>query len=371
MTEVSAGREGRRVEVSAPGKTILMGEHAAVYGHPALVAAIDQRMRAVVEASSAQGVRLDLPQVDVQQQCSWQELIDYGRRAAAAWELYRETPSPEAFGRVRGDDPAHLVKVAVGEVVDFLGRDAVPGGGQGLHLAVHSEIPLGAGFGSSAAASAAIVSALLTWFGVTPSYDDLHALTLNVERRQHGFPSGIDTSTVIHGGLVWAERQADGSLHSEPLSASPPWLRRVRIFNSGRPRQSTGDVVAAVRRLRQTDRRRFDGAMETIVAATETLRRTVLDGSPGEGKMVALMRRCQRGLEALGVVPEEIMALVRRVEAAGGGAKISGAGALRGPAAGSLLVFHEEDEIIDTWRFLDPLQPVRTTLGAAGVRQGA
>ena len=49
-------------------------------------------------------------------------------------------------------------------------------------------------------------------------------------------------------------------------------------------------------------------------------------------------------------------------------AKISGAGALSGSAAGSLLVYHPEPAEIDGWSFLDELERLDVRLGAAGVR---
>jgi hypothetical protein len=69
------------------------------------------------------------------------------------------------------------------------------------------------------------------------------------------------------------------------------------------------------------------------------------------------------------VVPEAVRDLVRRVDAEGGAAKVSGAGSLAGPGAGSLLVYHPDAERIAAWPFLQrfPFHPVH--LGAAGLRR--
>ncbi|HEY6552480.1 MAG TPA: galactokinase family protein, partial [Vicinamibacteria bacterium] len=61
--------------VSAPGKLILMGEHAVVYGRPALVAAIDLRLR--VSLSPADPVILDLPGLGHLEHLSWREVRAY------------------------------------------------------------------------------------------------------------------------------------------------------------------------------------------------------------------------------------------------------------------------------------------------------
>src|SRR6266850_1713349 len=56
------------VSVSAPGKTILFGDHAAVYGHPALVTALDHRMTVAASASASSGsatLRVELPSLHV------------------------------------------------------------------------------------------------------------------------------------------------------------------------------------------------------------------------------------------------------------------------------------------------------------------
>jgi mevalonate kinase len=199
------------VTVSAPGKAILMGEHAAVYGRPALVAAVDRRLEARLTgtggtAAAGSGVRLELPAVEVSETVEWHEIRAYARAARDRWLEYRRRPGPETFRRLRGDDPAHLVKVALGEAADFLDDGEPPG----VELRLRSEIPIGAGFGSSAAAAAAITLAYLRLRGAEVATEALEGLALDVERRQHGAPSGIDTVTVIRGGLVWATRDAGG-----------------------------------------------------------------------------------------------------------------------------------------------------------------
>src|SRR5579863_4365513 len=69
-------------------------------------------------------------------------------------------------------------------------------------------------------------------------------------------------------------------------------------------------------------------------------------------RVTAGIREHQACLEALGVVPAPVRALVRQIEAAGGAAKVSGAGSLAGPGAGSLLVYHEDPRAVAAWEFL-------------------
>jgi len=47
-----------RVTASAPGKITLFGEHAVVYGYPALVVAINKRIYAIAESRSDNVVKI-------------------------------------------------------------------------------------------------------------------------------------------------------------------------------------------------------------------------------------------------------------------------------------------------------------------------
>ncbi len=350
--------------VSAPGKSILMGEHAAVYGRPALVAAVDRRTRAEIRAIDGGAVRLDLPEVGVGEVVGWAELRRYTASCREAWERYRDDPRPELFRRVRGKDPAHLVKIALGEAAASLEDEDPPG----MEVSLSSEIPLGAGFGSSAAAAVAVVGAYLALRGTELPADELHRLTLEVERRQHGLPSGVDDATVIHGGIVYATRD-EGVLAVEPLTASRTELRRLRLFHSGTPAESTGEVVAAVRERLRTEPVRYEPLLDRMAAVTEELRRELTLESPSRGRIRDAIRIFEACLEDLGVVPAPIRDLVRRVERAGGAAKVSGAGSLAGPGAGSVLVYSPEDEDVTNWGFLGPLEALEVHLGDEGVRR--
>jgi hypothetical protein len=59
--------------------------------------------------------------------------------------------------------------------------------------------------------------------------------------------------------------------------------------------------------------------------------------------------------------------LVARVEAAGGAAKVSGAGSLAGPGAGTLLVLHREPRALDELAPLAALRRFPVTLGGPGL----
>jgi hydroxymethylglutaryl-CoA reductase (NADPH) len=364
----AAGRRSRAhapVRVSSPGKLILMGEHAVVYGRPALVAALDLRLTAHLSPRPrGETNRIELPQVGVAEEAGWEDLLAYGASARQSWDAYRHQPSPEAFRRVRGDDPAHVVKVALGEAAAVLDGELPPP----FELRVDSEIPVGAGFGSSAATAVAVIEAFLTYAGARGDGGDLYRLSLEVERRQHGQPSGVDSAAVLHGGLIWARRDVGGGVKLENLEAISSLLSTLRIFNSGTPEEPTGAVVAAVRARVDADPLRFEDLFDRMERATWGLRQELARKRENPLRVIALMRQYHACLVELGVVPEAARRLVEEVESRGGAAKVSGAGALTGAGAGSLLVYHPNVDEVDKWEFLRQLPRYGVRLGAPGVR---
>jgi mevalonate kinase len=357
------------VVASTPGKLILAGEHAVVYGRPALVAAVGLRLTAAFAEPPAgcDGVRLEVPPLGLSTTLSWREIHDATRRARRAWGAYADAPSPEAFARVRGDRPAHLVEIALGETAEALGETA----GRPLALSIAAEIPVGAGFGSSAAAAVAVVAGYAAFAGRPLPPGEVERLALEVERRQHGLPSGVDGATVLHGGLVWAERGAGGRLETRPFAARSPLVGRLAVLHTGVPPETTGAVVAAVRRRLEAEPA-LEAELDRIETATRALA-AELERSSGEGDedpeaVRGALAACHRALVALGVVPAPVAELVARIEAEGGAAKISGAGSLAGPGAGSLVGYPPEPARIDGWDFLAPHRRLRVALGAPGLR---
>ncbi len=353
------------VAVSAPGKLILMGEHAAVYGRPALVAAIDLRLTARISPRFGNAIHLDLPGLSHQEDLSWDAVRAYARAARTTWTEYAEKPGAEAFRRVRGEDPAHVVKVALGETAEELAGEV----GDGIDLRVESDLPIGSGFGSSAATAVAVTAATLAFFSTTPDLSRIERLALEVERRQHGQPSGVDGATVLHGGVIWARRRAEGGVETEPVAAGSPLLSRLRVYDTGTPAEPTGAVVAAVRDRRDREPDRHERLLERMEAATRAFRAELERETEDPDRTLHQIRAYEACLEEIGVVPEAVRGAVRRVEAEGGAAKISGAGSLAGPGAGSLLVYHPDPERIAEWKFLRFFRFYSVHLGAPGFLQ--
>jgi mevalonate kinase len=407
-----------------------MGEHAVVYGRPALVAALDLRLTVRISPGAAGAVRLDLPGLDHSEETGWEAILSYARAARERWDAYSREPGPERFRAVRGEDPAHVVKVALGEVAgdsqelphpealtpwpplpppptpltgrggirlerscfspsspgegggegageegrgdeglgrgNVLGADALPG----LALRVDSQLPIGSGFGSSAATAVGVIAGYLAFRGAALDPVRIEGLALEVERRQHGLPSGVDSAAVLFGGLLWARRLPAGGLETERLAPASPLLRRLRVIDTGTPpEEPTGAVVAAVRDRRDRDSAGHDRLLDRIEGATLAFRAQLERPAEDAAVTLELIRECQACLEELGVVPDAVRSLVRRVAAEGGAAKVSGAGSLAGPGAGSLLIYHPDPERIASWPFLRsfPFHPVH--LGADGLRR--
>ncbi|MFQ5350228.1 MAG: mevalonate kinase [Thermoanaerobaculia bacterium] len=341
------------VAVSAPGKLILMGEHGAVYGLPALTAALGLRVRAELADGGEEGVEMDLPNLGLHLRSSWREIGERAALTRARWQSYRDGAPFE-----RDDDPAGVVRSALGEAATGSAPESLPP----LRLRVRSELPVGAGFGSSAAVAVSVIAGFLAWRGGGMDLGHVGRLAFEVERRQHGRPSGIDHGTVLRGGVQWAAPDAGGDLRLRPVAARPELLRAFRIYDSGSPIESTGTVVAAVADHRRNDPDGFADLLARMGAAVADLRVALESGD--DGGVAASVREFERCLEEIGVVPEPIQRAVRRLERAGGAAKISGAGALSGDAAGCLLVYQSPASAPEPpgWRRID------CAMGGPGLR---
>jgi len=349
------------VAVSAPGKTILLGEHSAVYGHPALVAALDHRMTVAIRPARG-AVHLAMPVVGVDGRFGWDDLVERARAARARWEDAFGGDESRAFDPVRA--PRDLALLALGEVALHAGSaSSLPG----LDVRVLSDIPPRSGFGSSAALAVTVVAATLRALGRAAHDATVRELAEIVERSQHGRPSGVDLEAVLRGGVLWCRRRADGGLDADEMPGGSERLDVFRVFHSGAPRETTGEMVAAVRALRLRDPKRVAEAMTSLDAAAHDARTAIETGA--REAWVPLVRRASEALEQLGVVPEAIARTIRAIETRGGAAKISGAGGISGDGAGLVLVVHPDPE----WhaRFEPPAAWTahRVGLGAPGFRE--
>ena len=323
----------RRVLVSVPGKLILMGEHAAVYGRPALVSAVGPRAFVSVESSRNRTV-IDLPNLERRSETCWKDLFALAETANSRWTEYAREPTPDRFRRLGTETPEHFVAIALGEVSRELGSVDLPD----IEVRVESNLPIGSGFGSSAATAVAVVGAVLSFLELEAGKERIDRLAFEVERRQHGFPSGVDHKTVIHGGVVWARRSEADRVLVEPLQILTERLSDLLVYQTGRPRESTGEVVAAVKKLATDDPVRFERRLDVMERCVEALREYLCGSNSQSGILLSVMRSYEKCLEELGVVPNPIGSVIRAVELVGGAAKISGAGALSGSSAGCLLV---------------------------------
>lgn len=349
--------------VSAPGKLILMGEHAVVYGCPAIVVAVGPRTKVEIIRGGA-AVAIELPDLDYRGTTTWDEMRNHARYMRAAWDRYAASPSREGFELLRSSSPGHLVHLSLGELALHLGRDRLPA----LRVRVESALPVGSGFGSSAAVAVAVIGACAALIGDDLQPTEIDRLTLQVERRVHGLPSGVDHKTILQGGLVRAERIQGDELHVSALAESSPVLERLEVLHTGRPVETTGEVVAKVKALRDGAPEEFATWLNRMRNDVQEFSRQLLEAVPSRTEVARRIVDYERCLENLGVVPEPVVRSIRAIERAGGAAKISGAGALSGDSAGCLVVYWPAGVPSSRPAELSPYTVQEVELGSPGLR---
>jgi mevalonate kinase len=280
------------------GKVILLGEHAVVYGHPALAAALDRGVTARVRP--ADRLRLVIP----------------------AWGIDVSA----------GDD--HPVAVALAAIATAVGA---PLDGDAVAIDADAAIPPAAGLGSSAALAVALARALGGHVAGRPLDDDRVAEVADAaERCFHRRPSGVDVALATRGGLGVFRRGAGLA----PLIAPPV---TVAIGLSGEPR-STAAMVERVATSCGGDA--GDPRLVELGAAATAGADHVAAGDLH--RLGPLLTAAHRTLATFGVSTPALDALVDAALAAGAlGAKLTGAG---GGGAVIALAPGREAEVIAAWQ---------------------
>lgn len=285
----------------APGKIILFGEHAVVYGQPAIaipVKKVKATAHVIPKISSEAGqVQIEAPDIDVD---------------ADLKSLDENDPLGKAI---------------------YLTLEAVsPNHTPSFTLQISSNIPISAGMGSGAAITVAIIRALSSFLGKSLPDEKISELAYEVEKIHHGTPSGIDNNVIAYQKPVYFVR-------GEPiqfLSIEQPthWV----IADTGQ-KTPTHETVSAVRALHAADSTRFGDIFNQIGSITHNARTPLV-----KGELEALgwlMNENQRLLEKLSVSSPALNHLIKAARTAGAyGAKLSGGG--RG---GNMIALASPDKI--------------------------
>lgn len=275
----------------APGKIILTGEHAVVYGSGAIALALDRGVRVAIR--QPRNKDKDGPVLNA---------VGLGICGGVR-------PDP------KGEGPDVLRK-ALGALSDIVGPEV-----KALEINVDSSIPAGRGLGSSAALSVSILKGLYQFLERPISRVDLISQAMRLEKIFHGKPSGIDHTTICEGGINYFQR------HNGDYT-----LQKIEIKNSlsfaigmAGPHLGTSNSVKAlserIRLHEQAYASIFTGISRLALEMKEELSKNNL-ASVGE-----LMNINQGYLNALGVSTPELEALCAIARERGAlGAKLTGAG---------------------------------------------
>jgi len=307
------------ITVSVPGKIHLMGEHAVVYGKPALLSAINLRLRVTVEE---------------------------GKRGVD----------------IISSEPSDYIRHAVEVIKEEYKLLSLPS----MKITVTSDIPAGYHLGSSAAVAVGTVGAVTYFLKKVWNPAAINQIAYEVEKKMHGNPSGGDNTTVTMGGFIWFRKELEFLKSIWQLPFKPhPNVHHFFLINTGRPAETTGEMVAFVKEKMQKE----PSAMQELLNLNElqVKRVTVALKEGNETELLDAIKAGERTLEGMGVVSRKVIPLIREIEKAGGAAKILGGGG-RAEGVGFLLCYHHDPKRVAQLckRYNYSTQPI--TLGAEGVR---
>ncbi|HBD02518.1 TPA: mevalonate kinase [Candidatus Collierbacteria bacterium] len=279
----------RKIVASAPGKLMLFGEHAVVYGSPCIVTAVDQRVRVSVEPNGEGEIHVCSPNVG---------LDEYHKKIGSLGK--DDLPKSMAFVEM-------LVK-------RFYEKYQIK---EGIRISTESDFSTQFGFGSSAAVVSALSKALSGYWEITMSKKEMFELAYQAVLDVQGVGSGFDVAASVYGGTIYyvtpgkvIERIYTGDLpmvigYTGVKADTPTLVRQVAELkrNEKWVESVFGDIASLV-----NEAKKYFSTKDFV-------------------QLGKLMDRNQELLSTLNVSSKELDLLIKVARKSGAeGAKLSGAG---------------------------------------------
>jgi mevalonate kinase len=302
-----------KITASAPGKVILFGEHAVVYGKPAIAVAVNRYVHINILERSDNRIHVQTPQLGV----------------SGFLELEDETVSCE------NNHKSGIFNYILRSLI-IIQNETGKSFKKGLEIILELEIPIGAGLGSSAAVTVATLTALFKYFKQEFDRDKIARLAHKVELEVQGAASPIDTTLSTYGGAIYLSPET-----GDIIKLNLGWDIPLVIGHTKRE-SNTGELIKTVRIKKENYPYLIDHIFESIeqitLEAKEALTRK------DENELGELMNINHGLLDALGVNTPVLSKMVYLARESGAkGSKITGAG-----GGGSILAYcpGKENEVL-------------------------
>ncbi|EIK82446.1 mevalonate kinase [Gardnerella sp. KA00603] len=302
-------------------KVILFGEHSVVYGYSAIALPLKNlRMRATVTGCDLSGDETFIPlnsDSRITLSC-----LDFNGKLSKV---------PPRFSSVR---------TAIHAALEFAGHV-----GDSLHVATESNFPPERGLGSSAASAGAVIRAILDYYKISASENEIFELTQSAERVAHGRPSGLDATAT---SASWPVRFSSGEFSRMEIN-----MRAWLILADSGYKGMTRVTVDALRSRMDAQPDAVKNQLDELGAIANQAAEDLALGRAAD--MGARMTRAHRILADLGISTPQLDELVRTArDHCALGAKLTGGG------GGGCVIALADTE--------DAAEQVSTALRAAGAR---
>ena len=305
----------------APGKIIIFGEHFVVYENTAILGAINKYATVTSEKTNTDNILIS--------SSLGQSSIKKDEDVSNVEKKFR---------------PFFYIAKQVIEKNNF---------DKGIAIKIESDIPIGAGLGSSSACCVAAAASILNLFNITDEKEVLE-LAINAEKTIFPNTSGADCTVSVSGGIIEYQKEKGFSkietenefnfiiIDSEQVHSTDKVVERVRKFKENNSEVFT-ELCSEEERL--------------IAKALDSMKKNDLETI---GKCMA---QNQMFLEQIGVSNDELLSITKEIEKITFGAKITGAG-----DGGCIIALTQKDDDLSEYVNTTKYQTYQVTIQKTGMQ---